>query len=204
MSNEQIDRIRLWLWNQTSADPERARTYRTTAESLPEPEDEAVERYRTLVRFWELVREVRDESENGSQSRSEADAYEPMMRFAERRFASHNTRTMAWSGIGNFQADLREAVRHARSIAIETVVDRLEILWPDSRDSRIDPDGEDLTDKMGVIYDPVSKLQSPISAQAAGDDATGEKDMDRAMTIANQAKRDLAEEIVDDGVPAPE
>jgi len=184
----------------------RAQIYRDIANSLPESEDEVVERYRTLVRFWALVRDVRDESESesGSQDPSEASGYEPMIRFAERRFASQNTRTMAWSGIGNFQADLREAVRHARSIAIETVVDRLEILWPDSDDNRITADAKDLTDETRVIYDPVSKHQSLISAQAAVDDATGEKDMDRAMAIADQAKRDLAETIVDDGVPAPE
>jgi hypothetical protein len=112
--------------------------------------------------------------------------YGPSARFVEARFMPGESAV----SFGNFQADLIEAVRHARSLAISDVEARLEVETAE----RTVADSDGLLVK--VVHDPVTGASRtttvmPVEQPIPGADTAG----------ISHTMRDLAERIIDRDLP---
>lgn len=160
--------------------PERSRAYREAAEMLPDPEPDSVVRYRALARCYAMFREA----DYGSSE------YDPARRFVARRFMPGQQAL----SFGHFQADLREAVRHAHSLAVSDIEDRLVVESP-SDDAELHGGDQSMLRK--VVRDPSTGVWRLTAVAPTAQDF----DEDAAAAGISHAKRSLAERIVDNGVP---
>jgi hypothetical protein len=177
---DSVDRVRERLRERavTAHNPERSQAYREAAEMLPGSEPESVVRYRALARCYALFSA---EVNGGGRD------YGPAARFVEARFMPGESAV----SFGNFQADLIEAVRHARSLAISDVEARLEVETAE----RTVADSDGLLVK-AVVHDPVTGASRTTTVMPVEQDILGADTAGISHTM-----RDLAERIIDRDLP---